>query len=79
MMDLIEKLEDRAISYEQSGPSAHHTASLLRKAKSEIEHLRKEDAVWRQKYRLLESQFFNCHKEIFRLREELLRYAPVEP
>ena len=46
---------------------------------SEIEHLRKEDAVWRQKYRLLESQFSNCHKEIFRLRDELLRYAPVEP
>lgn len=39
-MDIIEKLEDRAVSYEQSGPSAHHTAALLREAKHEIGRLR---------------------------------------
>jgi orotate phosphoribosyltransferase len=38
-MDIIKKLEDRAISYEQSGPSAHHTAALLREAKFHIEDL----------------------------------------
>lgn len=40
MTDIIDRLEQRAVSYEQSGPSAHHTASLLREAKNEIEHLR---------------------------------------
>jgi hypothetical protein len=38
----------------------------------EIDRQRKADAVWRQKYSLLESQFANCHKEIKRLREALL-------
>lgn len=38
--DITERLEDRAASYEQSGPSAHHTAALLREAKDEIESLR---------------------------------------
>jgi hypothetical protein len=38
--DITERLEERAISYEQSGPSAHHTAALLREAKAEIERLR---------------------------------------
>ena len=38
--DITERLEERAISYEQSGPSAHHTAALLREAKIEIETLR---------------------------------------
>jgi hypothetical protein len=42
MSDIVEKLEDRAASYEQSGPSAHHTAALLREAKNEIEHQRRE-------------------------------------
>lgn len=35
----------------------------------------RSDVVSRQKYSLLESQFANCHKEIRRLREELLRYS----
>lgn len=39
-MDIAEKLEERAISYEASGPSAHHTAALLREAKFQIERLR---------------------------------------
>jgi hypothetical protein len=39
-MDLTQKLEDRAVSYEASGPSAHHTAALLREARVEIERLR---------------------------------------
>jgi hypothetical protein len=42
MPDIIDTLEERAKSYEQSGPSAHHTASLLRQAKLEIEHLRRQ-------------------------------------
>lgn len=42
MTDIVQELEDWAASYEQSGPSAHHTASLLRKAKWEIEFLRRE-------------------------------------
>lgn len=41
-MDIVERLEERAVSYEQSGPSAHHTASLLREAKREIEFQRRE-------------------------------------
>ena len=32
----------------------------------------------RRKYSLLESQFANCHKEIARLRAELLRHADAE-
>lgn len=40
MTDIVERLEERAVSYEQSGPSAHHTAALLREARNEIEHLR---------------------------------------
>lgn len=47
-MDIAEKLEERALSYEQSGPSAHHTAALLREAKYEIERLR--DALRMSKY-----------------------------
>lgn len=38
--DITERLEHRAISYEESGPSAHHTAAILREAKMEIESLR---------------------------------------
>jgi hypothetical protein len=38
--DITERLEERAVSYEKSGPSAHHTAALLREAKIEIETLR---------------------------------------
>ncbi len=38
--DITERLEERALSYEQSGPSSHHTAALLREAKAEIERLR---------------------------------------
>lgn len=38
--DIVERLEHRAISYEESGPSAHHTAAILREAKLEIESLR---------------------------------------
>jgi hypothetical protein len=41
MSDLTQILEERAISYELSGPSAHHTAALLRQAKAEIERLRR--------------------------------------
>lgn len=40
MNDIVERLEERAASYEQSGPSAHHTAALLREAANEISHLR---------------------------------------
>lgn len=40
--DITERLEKRAISCEQSGPSAHHTAALLREAKAEIEALREQ-------------------------------------
>lgn len=40
MSDIAIRLEERATSYEQSGPSAHHTAALLREAKAEIEQLR---------------------------------------
>lgn len=42
-MDITDELEERAKSYEQSGPSAHHTAALLRKAKAEIE-------LWRDRW-----------------------------
>lgn len=38
--DIVERLEERAVSYEQSGPSAHHTAAMLREAATEIERLR---------------------------------------
>jgi hypothetical protein len=38
--DITARLEERAISYEQSGPSAHHTAAILREAATEIERLR---------------------------------------
>jgi len=41
-MDILEKLEERAVSYEQSGPSAHHTAALLREAAAEIKSLRSQ-------------------------------------
>lgn len=40
LKDITERLEERAISYDQSGLSAHHTADLLREAKFEIEALR---------------------------------------
>jgi hypothetical protein len=39
-MDITQELEERARSYEASGPSAHHTAALLRKAQAEIIRLR---------------------------------------
>lgn len=38
----------------------------------ENERLREADAVWRQRYSLLESQIANCHKEMKKLREALL-------
>jgi hypothetical protein len=38
--DITDRLLERANSYEQSGPSAHHTAALLREANDEIERLR---------------------------------------
>jgi hypothetical protein len=38
--DIVERLRDRADSYDQSGPSASHTADLLREAADEIERLR---------------------------------------
>lgn len=62
MTDIIEVLEQRAASYDQSGPSAKHTADLLRFAKLEITHLRAEadtrkqaeqvfrDAIMKRKY-----------------------------
>ncbi len=53
-VDLIKELEERAVSYDQSVPSAEHTAKLLRKAANALT---------------------NCHKEIFRLREQLLSYS----
>ena len=40
MPDLAERLEERADSYEQSGPSSHHTAALLREARAEVLSLR---------------------------------------
>lgn len=61
MSDIVDRLEERAVSYEQSGPSAHHTASLLREAKNEIEHLAADIVV---KARILTAQT----KEIGRLR-----------
>jgi len=42
MTDITKVLEERAVSYDQSGPSAQHTAELLRRAKAEIEGLRDE-------------------------------------
>lgn len=48
--DITERLEDRANSYEQSGPSAHHTAALLREAKFEIENARAEVRKWHSAY-----------------------------
>lgn len=44
-------------------------AEMLRR---ENERLREADAIWRQRYSLLESQIANCHKEMKRLREALL-------
>lgn len=40
MSDLLKTLEERAVSYDQSGPSAQHTAILLREAAVEIARLR---------------------------------------
>jgi len=40
--DIVDRLEDRAISYDQSGPSAQHTAVLLREARFEIMRLRSD-------------------------------------
>lgn len=40
-MDIVDELEERAKSYDQSGPSAKHTADLLRKARHEIHELRR--------------------------------------
>lgn len=40
MADIVDRLEERAGSYEQSWPSANHTAALLREAANEIQHLR---------------------------------------
>ena len=42
MPDITQALEERAVSYDQSGPSAQHTAQLLRQAKAEIEWLRND-------------------------------------
>jgi flagellar biosynthesis/type III secretory pathway protein FliH len=39
-IDLVVALEECAVSYEQSGPSAHHTAALLREAAAEIADLK---------------------------------------
>lgn len=47
MTDIGERLEQRAASYEQSGPSAHHTAALLREAKAEIERLQAREHLLR--------------------------------
>lgn len=42
MDDITKRLEDRADSYEQSGPSAHHTAALLREASEAIKQMRRD-------------------------------------
>lgn len=38
--DITDRLLERAISYEQSSPSAQHTALLLRETNDEIKRLR---------------------------------------
>jgi uncharacterized protein (UPF0147 family) len=40
MSDITQILEERAVSYDEGGPSSAHTAQLLRQAKGEIEALR---------------------------------------
>jgi HAMP domain-containing protein len=42
MSTFTDKLMARAISYDQGGPSASHTAALLREAATEIEWLENE-------------------------------------
>lgn len=65
MSDLIQTLEARAVSYEQSGPSAHHTAALLRQAKTEIEQLQTQCDFWQGAYD-------RCNQRVCQLLEERL-------
>lgn len=39
MADIVERLQERAVGYDESGPSAAHTADMLREAAAEIERL----------------------------------------
>lgn len=48
--DIIDRLEELAQSYEQSGPSAHHTAATLREAKMEILSAKNQIGVWHRAY-----------------------------
>jgi hypothetical protein len=59
MEDLVERLEKSADECEYTTRSR-----LLREAAAEIRSLRLKD-----------SQLANCHREIFKLREQMLSYA----
>lgn len=82
MTDITETLEARAVSYEQSGPSAHHTAALLREAKAEIEALRRDIAcrpgALELEYRIREALGFNKYYPLSHIDGDVRKLKRVE-
>lgn len=74
MSDIVERLR-RTAQFIAANTGAENSL-WVGEAADEIDRLRKADAVWRQRYSLLESQIANCHKEMKKLREALLTAAP---